>query len=250
MKSYLKQLLSLRLVQYRRVWCPTWWGLFFIVALLTSAMAWWLTSGESFLSLTRRLPPEVLVVEGWIGRDGILAAGREFKQRGYEYVVPTGGLTSERWDENRYSYAEMAQRELIRSGVPAEKIIAAPASSEGTQRTFGSAVAVWRVLQARGIHPKTLNVFTWGPHARRSRLVFAKVYQSKANVGVVSWTPPNSEIGAWWQSSDRAKELLTETASYVYEVIFNCGRSSNSPDENAFPGLSGTSALGTKIARP
>jgi hypothetical protein len=33
----------------------------------------------------------------------------------------------------------------------------------------------------------------------------------------------------WWQSSERAKELLIESAGYLYEVLFNSGRSSNTP---------------------
>ncbi len=49
---------------------------------------------ESFLSVTERSPADVLVVEGWIGREGVRAAGEEFKQRGYQYVVATGGLTA------------------------------------------------------------------------------------------------------------------------------------------------------------
>src|SRR5271166_2313857 len=56
---------------------------------------WLCRSGESYFSLTRRLPAEVLVVEGWLGfygYDGILAAASEFKQGHYQYIVATGGL--------------------------------------------------------------------------------------------------------------------------------------------------------------
>ena len=74
-----------------------------------------------------------------------------------------------------------------------------------------------------------LNVFTLGPHARRSRLVFAKVCQPATQVGVVGWAPSGSEGMEWWRSSERAKELLTETAGYVYETLLDSGRGSNSP---------------------
>jgi hypothetical protein len=33
----------------------------------------------------------------------------------------------------------------------------------------------------------------------------------------------------WWQSSERARELLTETAGYIFEALLNSGRSVNSP---------------------
>jgi uncharacterized SAM-binding protein YcdF (DUF218 family) len=219
----------LRLVQRRTVWCPTLFGTFCIVLLLTSIVAWWCVFGESFLSLTWRMPAaEVLVVEGWIGDQGIRAAATEFEQRGYQYVVATGGLT-ERRNEPRWSYAEMASRSLIRCGVPNDKIILAPATDVERQRTYESAVAVWKALQARGMQPKALNVFTLGAHARRSRLVFAKVEGPGTKVGVVGWAPPEDEAMPWWRSSERARELLTETAGYVFEALLNSGRGSNSP---------------------
>jgi hypothetical protein len=194
-------------------------------------VVWWWTCGESFLSLTQRLPPEVLAVEGWIGYDGIRAAAVEFQRHGYQYVVATGGLTSERWDRDRFTYAEMAQNELIRSGVPPDRIIVAPANDNQTQRTYESALAAWRALQIRNIHPKTLNVFTWGPHARRSRLVFSKVARPDTNVGVIAWAPPGYQSAPWWHSSERARELLTETAGYLFEFLANSGRGFHSPGQ-------------------
>jgi hypothetical protein len=180
------------------------------------------------------MPAEVLVVEGWIGDGGIRAAATEFEQRGYQYVVAAGGLTDRR-NDRRWSYAEMASRNLIRFGVPKDKIILAPATDTETQRTYESAVAVWKVLQARGMQPKALNVFTLGAHARRSRLVFAKVEGPGTAVGVVDWAPSDYGATPWWRSSDRAKELLEETAGYIYEALFNSGRSSSSPVLNATP---------------
>jgi len=215
------------LVQRRTVWCPTLLGSFCLVLLLTVPVVWWCISGESFSASTRRLPAEILVVEGWIGSDGVRAAATEFGQRGYQYVVATGGVTEAKgWGQAGWSYAEGAEHELIRSGVPEERIIFAPSRGTESQRTYESAVAVFRALEARSIHPKAINVFTLGPHVRRSCLVFAKVLRPGTEVGGVSWTPSDYQALPWWQSSDRAKELLTETAGYLYEVLLNSGRDS------------------------
>jgi hypothetical protein len=243
MFSWLRRL---RLIQRRTLWCPTLLGSFCIVTLLVVAVAWWCSSGESFLRLTRRLPAEVLVVEGWIGRDAVRAAGQEFEERGYQYIVATGSLTAERWGEGCGSFAEMTERELIRSGVPKDRIIVAPAKDTEIQRTFESALAVWRALQARSIRPRGLNVFTLGAHARRSRLVFAKVCQPGTKVGVVDWAPSGYEAGPWWCSSDRAKELLTETAGYLFEGLLNSGRGFNSPSEGAPAGYGSTALTNNK----
>jgi uncharacterized SAM-binding protein YcdF (DUF218 family) len=224
----LSRFLGLRLVQRRTILCTTWFSNFCLAALLGVPLIWWFVCGESFLSLTQRLPADVLVVEGWIGRDGVRAAAVEFKQGGYQYVIATGGQSTGRgWAEAGWSYAEGADHELIRAGVPENRIIVAPSEDTDNQRTYESAVAVGRALAARGIHPKALIVFTLGPHARRSRLVFAKL--SRTEVGVVSWSPSRDESVPWWQCSDRAKELLTETAGYLFEALLNSGRGMNSP---------------------
>jgi hypothetical protein len=241
----------MRLVERRSVWFPTFLGLFCIAVVLLGPIVWWLDWGESFLSLTRRLPAEVLVVEGWIGRNGVRAAATEFGQHGYQYVVAAGGpRAGDRWDEGGLSYAEAAAQELIESGVPKSKIIVAPSRNTVTHRTYESAVAVWGALQTRGIHPNALNVFTLGPHARRSRLVFAKVQGSATKVGVVDWTPNGQQTAPWWRSSDRAKALLTETAGYFFEALLNSGRASNSPEPAKLPDLVMVPDSTAKVATP
>jgi DUF218 domain len=219
----------LNLVHRRTIWLPTWLGTICIALLLSIPFFWWCVYGESFLSLTERSPAEILVVEGWIGRDGMQAAAAEFAQRGYRYIVAAGGQISDRPSEDHSSYAEMAARELIRSGIPIDKIIIAPAKEAKNQRTYESAVGVLRALRAKGINHKSINVFTYGPHARRSRLVLSKVYGPGAEVGVISWVPADTETAPWWQSSDRAREMITETAGYLFEFLLNSGRRSNSP---------------------
>jgi hypothetical protein len=79
-------------------------------------------------------------------------------------------------------------------------------------------------------------------------LVFAKVAPPDTNVGVVSWGPSTYGAVPWWRSSDRAKDLLTEMAGYVYEALFNSGRPSNSLDKITSPGIGGHSLLGAKVA--
>jgi DUF218 domain. len=219
----------LNLVHRRTIWLPTRLGTICIALFLSIPLFWWCVCGESFLSLTERSPADILVVEGWIGRDGMQAAGVEFAERGYRYIVAAGGQISDRPSEDHSSYAEMADREFIRSGIPIDKIIIAPAKDTQNQRTYESAVGVLRALRAKGITPKSLNVFTCGPHARRSRLVLSKVYGPGTEVGVISWVPAETETVSWWQSSERAKLMITETAGYLFEFLLNSGRRSNSP---------------------
>jgi uncharacterized SAM-binding protein YcdF (DUF218 family) len=228
--KFVKWPLRLRFFRRCTIFCPTWAGSFCIAAILCILFDAWLNYGESYLALTHRIPADILVVEGWIGRKGIRAAVDEFEHRRYRYIVASGGLTSGLWEDEPASYAEMAAREMIRLGVPQERIVVATSENTESHRTFESAGAVWRTLRNAGITPKGLNVFTFGPHARRSALVFAKVNAHGARIGVIGWLPPEYKTEPWWRSSDRSRELLEETVGYIYEFLLNSGRLSNSPE--------------------
>jgi hypothetical protein len=105
----------------------------------------------------------------------------------------------------------------------------APTGETESERTFNSAVAARCALMKRGIHPETINVFTLGPHARRTRLVYAKVYAQAAQVGVIAWIPSNYKAEPWWRSKVRTQCFLKEIVGYPFEVLLNGGRISNSP---------------------
>jgi hypothetical protein len=201
--------------------------IFGLLVLLVVPVLWLVTCGECFFSLTHRVPPEVLVVEGWIGQRGLQAAADEFARDGYKYVVATGGRT----DNPRLSssYAEIAGQELIRLGIPEDRIIVAASGEIQHQRTFNSAVAAWRALQDRGIRPRHANLLTLGPHARRSQLVYSKVFAPATNVGVIAWVPADYGNTPWWRSVRRTKCLFKEIVGYPFELLLNSGRISKSP---------------------
>jgi uncharacterized SAM-binding protein YcdF (DUF218 family) len=214
--------MSFRLVQRRTVWLPTLLGWFLLLVLGCAPAVIWFFCGEGFLAVTDRRPADVLVVEGWIGAEGIRAAYNEFVVGGYKFVVATGGLTGERWNERRWNYADEAAEQLTKLGVPKERLLVAASRETEAQRTYEMAVAAHNAVGRSGIH--SINVFTRGAHARRSRLIFEKVFESDISVGVISWKPPIFSDEPWWRSSDRAEDLIKETVGYVFELLGNSGR--------------------------
>jgi hypothetical protein len=216
------------LFQRRTVWWPTrlGWICFFLAPI--GALMLWLLFGEAFLAVTDKSDPDTLLVEGWVGKEGITAAKAEFDRGNYRYFVVTGGPNKAAWLEKPMNLADAARNELLRQGVPAEKVISAPCEDSELQRTYTSAVAAKRMLESRGVHPKDLNILTRGAHARRSYLIYTKVFKPDTRVGVISWFPSDTRGEAWWQSSARAKEFLDETVGFTYEAFFNSGREGKS----------------------
>jgi hypothetical protein len=203
-----------------------------VVLLAAPGLLWWF-KGESFLSKTDRAPADVLVVEGWVGYDALNFAKDEFEHGGYTLLVTTSGMTGDRWDKKRWSYAEEAKDRLLRAGISGDRIVSAPPRETDRQRTFEAASAVWRTLNARGVKATAINVLTFGPHARRSQLVYAKVFQPGTRIGVISFVPSGYTATSWWRSSDRSSEFVRETVGYVFELLLNSGRVSNVPVKDA-----------------
>lgn len=222
------------LFQRRSVIVPTLYGWTAILLLGIAPVLFWWFRGETLLSITKRLPADVLIVEAWTGPEGGRAAGLEFNlpDSHYRHVLVVGGLTGDRWTRKRWSLVDMALLELKECGVPSDKLIPIMVEDSEKQRTFEIAVAAKRALQERGIKPTSVNVLTRGSHARRSQMVFAKVFGEEAEVGIISWAPEGSHQGPWWLSSRRAEELIKETVGFLFEALLNSGRASNEISES------------------
>jgi len=212
------------MLERRLLWWPTRFGWACLGLTALALVLGWCFCGESFLSPTTHLPADILVVEGWAGRDSMPAALQEFQRGGYRLLVTSGGPTGDRWAAQNWNHAELAAEELLHHGLPKDQLLVAPTYESETQRTYNAARAVCRALAARGAPPAAINIWTCGAHARRSRLVFAKVFGSKTRVGVIAWAPEGSLAKPWWRSSARSRALLEETAAYLFERLLNSGR--------------------------
>lgn len=210
----------------RNILWPTWGCWTALITLVFLPVLLWWSKGEAFLSKERRLTAEVLIVECWIGREGVTAAANEFKRESYSYIVATGSTIKRGWLFDGQCVADLAKQQLLQLGIPDDKIIVARDRDTDRDRTFESAVSAFRELKARGINPSASNVFTLGSHARRSRLVFSKAFKNTSDIGVISWMPDGNQQANWWESSERTKAMITETFGLAYEVLLNGGRAS------------------------
>lgn len=218
--------MNVGLLTRRNIWCPTLRGWILLLAIFIAPVLLWWFKGESYLSLTERVPAEILIVEGWLAPEELHAAGAEFVEGGYQYVVTTGRKVPGKLVQPEWTFAEIAERELIQAGVPKDRIIAAPATDN--ESTWELAAAVKRTLQDRGLDPKGVNVFTWGIHGRLSHLSFARALEPGVRVGVISWHPEDYESIRWWHSSLRARALISETSGVFYETFFGSRTDSKS----------------------
>ena len=83
-------------------------------------------------------------------------------------------------------------------------------------RTYGSAVALRNWFRDHNMAVSGIDVVTEDLHARRTRLLFQKALGDKVAVGVIAIPNPDYDAKHWWRYSEGLKEVLSETASYVY----------------------------------
>ena len=175
----------------------------------------------SFLSPNERVPAQYLVVEGWAPTYVIEQAVSEFNRGGYKKILTSGGLAKGEWSaQHGVTYAILAAQQLRRDGMPDDSVVAVSSPTALSDRTYTAALAVKKWLATNASPGASVNVFTLGPHGRRSWLLFQKALGGGAKVGVIAVSDTEYDPVHWWRSSEGARDVLSEAIAYVYVKLF------------------------------
>ncbi|MBW4683059.1 MAG: YdcF family protein [Microcoleus vaginatus WJT46-NPBG5] len=170
-----------------------------------------------FLALNSPVKADILVVEGWLPDYAIKTSIDEFKTGGYRKLITTGGPLSKGYYLAEYkTFAEIAAATLIALNFEPDNLIAVPAPAAIKHRTQASAVALRQWLSTSGLEVKAINLYTFGPHARRSWLIFKQVLAPEICVGVIAAQPLDYDANNWWQSSTGVRSTISESIAYAY----------------------------------
>jgi DUF218 domain len=208
------------LIRRRLVWLPTLWGVSLmcvVISMLALAAArhlgGYLALNEPALGRDGK-GARTLVVEGWLDESELNEAIVAFRRGRYERIVTSGGPIDS-WQEGVIwpTFAERAANYLKRHGVADAAVVAVPAPASAQDRTFLSAVVVrdW----TRGLEPPAdaIDLFSSGPHARRSRLAYRMAFGPEVAIGVLAAAPRRYDVAHWWRTSEGAKAVLGELLS-------------------------------------
>lgn len=178
-----------------------------------------------FLAVTAPVSANVLVVEGWLTDHAVQVAVEQFAQGGYELFVASGGPMPRGALVSGYeTYAALAAAAAVRVGLPKERLVVAEARRTYRHRSFESAKAVQAKLHEQSLEVRGVNVVTEGPHARRTRAVYRKVFGRETPVGVLSVEPEEYDARRWWASSEGLKTTLVEFFGWWFEAFFDSAR--------------------------
>lgn len=206
---------NIALYRKTQIWLPTIWGWLFLLTFIFALSVFGVRYIYTFLAPNDPVNAHTLVVEGWLTPKELDQAIQTFKMGGYSRVVTTGGPTE--WPETRYgNYAAIAADYLAQHGIPRDLILVVPAPPSAQERTFLSAVMLRKSAQKSGLKLDTINLFSSGAHARRSRLLFRMALGPKVKVGVLSAKPENYNPKAWWRTSEGVESIFFQSIGLVW----------------------------------
>lgn len=210
----------LSLVQRRQIWLPTLFGWLILVALTGAGTILAGFLAYPFLAPNAPVPgTRLLVVEGWLASSEFDQAVEAYRKGRYDHVVTTGGPI-DRFPEllGASNYADFAASYLKSHGLTGIKVIPVPTPASAQDRTFLSAVKVRDWANKQGLGVVSLDVFSSGTHARRSRILYRMAFGSTVGIGILAARPAEYDPEKWWQTSVGAKAVLGESIGLIWTI--------------------------------
>jgi uncharacterized SAM-binding protein YcdF (DUF218 family) len=205
------------LLHRRQCLVPTWRGWLVLALSVGAVTLLGLLEIGPFLAVTESVPGGVLVVEGWVPDYIYEKAIAEFRQHHYEKLFVTGIPLHQGEPLSEYkNYAHIGAAVLVKLGMSTNDVQAVPTGRTRRDRTYAMALSLKHWLREHEMPVTKVNLITGGPHARRSRLMFAKALGKGVRVGVISIPADDYDEQHWWHSSQGVRNIIGETLAYTY----------------------------------
>jgi hypothetical protein len=209
------------LVEWRPRWGLSVRGWISAAMLFVVAVIGGVRSIHPFLAVSEPVEADFLAVEGWLPDYALNQAASEFGKDRYQALLVTGGLLSKGFYLAEYrTHAEFGAATIRKLSVRPEGVRAVPAHAAKRNRTFESAIALRDWFQDQGKELHALNVITLDAHARRTRLVYRRVFGRQVAIGVLSVRNEEYDPARWWVSSTGVRNMISELIGYTYAALF------------------------------
>lgn len=218
-----KGTLAFGLLRRREMVVPSLRGLVVAALVLAAGAFAFLRGAQPFLALNRPVGGDILVVEGWIPDYAMREALAAFRSRPYSLLVTTGGPLPQGTAYASYgNHARLAAVTLEGFGLTADSMAVVPSPEVTRDRTYQEGVSLREWLDGVGAarQAKSVDVFSFSAHARRSRLLYAMALGPGVKVGVYSSRDQGYDPDRWWKSSNGVRKVCDEIIGYVYAKVF------------------------------
>jgi hypothetical protein len=210
-----------RLIVRRECWTLSPAGKLLVLMSLLGLSAVLLYTVYPFLAINVPVPGDFIVLEGWTtGHAGVLKqTASEFQHGHYHHVLILQESNSEDVAGLYASCADAA--EILKDyGVPREAIIEVAYPAAERDRTYHAALAARDWFIRNKLLSHSFDVITIGPHARRSRLMYQRVFGKTVDVGVIAFSDASYDPTHWWRTSEGFRQVQGEAIAYIYAGLY------------------------------
>jgi hypothetical protein len=210
-------------IKYRSHWSLTvkGWGVILAIALILLSFVF--AHIHSFLAVSQPIAnADMLVVEGWIDDEPVAGALAEFKRGNYQWLVATGTPVARGYFLSKYkSFAEICAATLMSMGADKTKLIAVSAPPTKRDRTLAAAIALREWLSQSQLSIKSINLYSYNVHTRRSWLLFRRALPPEIQLGAIAHPSVVYDPKRWFTSSEGIRTVLSEFIGYVYAKLIS-----------------------------
>jgi hypothetical protein len=140
----------------------------------------------SYLDFSQKIDSKVLVVEGWIPDDDLSLVVELFKSGLCDRIITVGVPYEDRIENPRnLSGAERSYLYLMNAGIPERNITPVPGPKVHRHNTLTSALFLRFWMKKNISAVDSFNLFTSSVHARKSYIIYKRVFPDK-NIGVIT----------------------------------------------------------------
>ena len=208
------KLFHLTTIQKRRVLTPVGWAVFSIA--FGSVLVSIILFVHPFLAPTKPVGGDILVVVGLFPDYSLKEIKDQFEEGHYKLLVTVGGKYTTGPMAQYKSEADWIASSLNAQGVLLGKIISVSITIYPRKnRTYHKALEVKKRLNKVGFTHASIDVVSFDVHARRTWLLFEKVFPL-VNVGVVAISSNEYDTSRWWLSSAGVRNVISESIAYLY----------------------------------
>lgn len=208
-------------ISKRTRWGLTLWGWMTLLLILALILFLLLFHSYNILAPTRPVEAEVLVLEGAVPDYVLDSAMAEFRRNHYKLLITTG--TPLEWGHLLIEFgntANVAAASLKKMGFDSTLLVAVATEEIQNDRTYNSARALGAYLREFYPEIKSINLMSYGPHAKRSQIMFQEALGSDFQVGIISIKSYYYGHDNWWRSSKGFREVMNELLGYIFVVLF------------------------------
>ncbi len=206
----------------RERWGLTLAGRFVILAIFLIALLAYIYRIVPFLSKQAPEDSKVLVFEGYVEDWTYPAILKIIDEMQPDLILTTGtSLDQGYYISGIPSTAYIVAKSLIALGVDSTIIHVVPVVPNVLKnRTYSSALATRRYLNANFPEVRSLNLLSSSVHSRRSHHLFKLVMEPEIQTGNIVIPPAFFDHTDWFKSSRGFRIVTSETIAWVYVKLF------------------------------